>query len=87
VLGASFDSVAKNRAFAEKYGYPYKLLCDTDRAIGTMYGAIDSDDPEYPRRISYLIGPDKRIAKAYASVNAATHPASVLADIADIASR
>lgn len=81
MLGVSFDSVEANKAFAEKYGYPFKLLCDTDRAIGTAYDALDPDDPPYPRRISYLIGPGRRIVKAYSSVNAGTHPADVLADI------
>jgi peroxiredoxin Q/BCP len=81
VLGASFDDIAANRAFAEKFGYPYRLLCDVDRAIGTAYGALDPDDPGYPRRISYLIGPDRRIVKAYAKVSPATHPDEVLADL------
>jgi peroxiredoxin Q/BCP len=87
VLGISFDAVDANRAFAEKCGYPYRLLCDTDRAIGTAYGALDPDDPPYPRRISYLIGPNGRIGKAYATVDVATHPATVLTDIAEIAGR
>jgi thioredoxin-dependent peroxiredoxin len=87
VFGISFDSVAANRAFAEKFGFPYKLLCDTDRAIGTAYGALDPDDPPYPRRISYLIGPARRITKRYASVNVASHAEIVLADIVDLAKR
>jgi thioredoxin-dependent peroxiredoxin len=62
-------------------------LCDTDRAIGTAYGALDPEDPPYPRRISYLIGPDRRIAKAYPSVNTSNHAATVLADIAGLAQR
>ncbi len=81
MLGISFDSVESNRAFAAKYSYPFKLLCDTDRAIGTAYDALDPDDPPYPRRISYLIGPDRRIVKSYDKVNTTRHPAQVLADI------
>jgi thioredoxin-dependent peroxiredoxin len=81
VLGASFDDVAANRAFADKYRFPFKLLCDVDRAIGTAYGALDDDDPGYPRRISYLIGPDRVILRAYPQVDARKHPAQVLADL------
>ena len=81
MLGASFDGVAANRAFAEKFDYPFQLLCDVDRAIGTAYGALDPAEPDYPRRISYLIGPDRRIVKAYAKVSPATHPDEVLADL------
>lgn len=81
MLGASFDSVEKNRAFADKYGYPFKLLSDPERSLAS-YDAIDPDDPDWPRRISYLIGPDRRIVRAYATVAPATHAAQVLADVA-----
>ena len=80
VLGASFDSVDKNCAFAQKFGYPYKLLSDPTKTLA-VYDAVDPDDPDWPRRISYLIGPDQRIVKAYATVDPATHPAQVLADV------
>jgi len=80
ILGASFDSVDKNRAFADKFGYSFKLLCDTEKSLAS-YGAIDPDDPEWPRRISYLIGPTGTILEAYAKVTVATHATQVLADI------
>lgn len=81
MLGASYDGVAANRAFAEKFQFPYKLLCDVDHAVGLAYGADDPSDPGFPRRISYLIGPDRRIVKAYDPVVVTTHPAQVLADL------
>jgi thioredoxin-dependent peroxiredoxin len=71
-----------NRAFADKFDFPFRLLCDTGRTIGTAYDAIDPTDPDYPRRISYLIGPDRRIVKAYDVVKPASHPAEVLRDLA-----
>lgn len=84
MLGASYDTIAANRAFAEKFQFPYRLLCDVDHALGPAYGADDPSDPGYPRRISYLIGPDRRIVKAYDPVVTRTHPAQVLADLAQI---
>jgi peroxiredoxin Q/BCP len=81
VLGASYDGVAANRAFADKFGYTFKLLCDVDRSLGEAYGASDPDEPDYPRRISYLIGPDRRIVKAYGTVDVKSHAAQVLADV------
>lgn len=81
MLGASFDTVDANRAFAEKLRFPFRLLCDPDRVLGAAYGALDPDDPPYPRRISYLIGPDRRIVKAYDPVKPADHAAQVLADV------
>ncbi len=82
ILGASYNDVDANCAFATKFGYPYKLLCDTEHTLGRAYGAEDPADPDYPRRISYLIGRDGRIVKAYATVKPAAHAAQVLADIA-----
>ena len=81
MLGASYNTVAANRAFAEKFGFPYKLLCDVDHVLGPTYGVDDPDDPGYPRRISYLIGPDRRVVKVYDPVDVAAHAAQVLADL------
>ena len=39
ILGAPFDSVTDNRKFAEKLNFNCPLICGTDRAIGTAYGA------------------------------------------------
>jgi peroxiredoxin Q/BCP len=81
VLGISFDTVDENKAFAEKFGFPYPLLCDTTRAVGLAYGACKDTNAQYADRISYLIGPDQKILKAYASVDPAKHPEEVLADL------
>jgi peroxiredoxin Q/BCP len=80
VLGASFDDPAANKAFAEKFQFPYKLL-SFDQADGKTYGAYDEGSGNYARRISYLIGPDRRIVKAYPKVKPAEHPTQVLADL------
>jgi peroxiredoxin Q/BCP len=70
--------VEENAAFAEKFGFPYQLLCDTTREIGMAYGACDDPSSEYAKRISYLIGPDQKIAKAWAKVDPKVHPSEVL---------
>lgn len=80
MLGASFDDVAANKAFADKFKYPYKLL-SFDKADGKTYGAYDEAGGDYARRISYLIGPDRKIVKAYPKVKPADHPTQVLADV------
>lgn len=81
ILGASFDDAGANCAFADKFAFPFKLLCDVDKQIGTAYGAFDQKEPAYARRISYLIGPDRRIRKVYDPVKPAAHPDQVLADL------
>ena len=61
IFGVSFDDVKENRAFAEKFGFPYQLLSDTEREIGLAYGACKTE--EYAKQISYLIGPEQKVLK------------------------
>ena len=71
----------KNAKFAQKFGFDFPLLCDVDRRIGIAYGAADDPSAGSARRISYLIGPDGKIKKAYPKVNAAAHPEEILKDL------
>ena len=79
MLGASFDSIAKNRGFAEKFAFPFKLL--SFDATTDVFEANDPADPGWPSRITYLIGPDRKIVRAYETVKPADHAAQVLADV------
>lgn len=81
VLGVSFDTVPDNAAFAQKSGFNFPLLSDTTRAIGLLYGAAEAADTQYAKRISYLIGPDGIVRKAFPKVNAAAHPEEILASL------
>ena len=81
ILGASFDSPEENKAFKDKFDFPYDLLCDTDRAMGLAYGAAGDAGASHPARISYLIDPEGKIAKVYGKVVPAEHPDEVLRDI------
>ena len=74
VFGASFDSPSENKAFAEKFNFPFPLLCDTERKIGLAYGAADSKKDEYARRIAYVIDENGKIAQAHAKVDPASYP-------------
>lgn len=75
VIGVSFDSVDDNRHFAEKFNFPFPLLCDTSRAIGLAYGAADSPTDGFARRIAYVIDEEGKIAQAHAKVDASAYPA------------
>ena len=81
VLGISFDSVDENRAFAEKFAFPFRLLCDIDRSVGMAYGAADAPEAGYAKRISYVIDEDGRILHAYPKVDPNTHLDQVLGDL------
>ncbi len=78
VLGISYDEVADNCAFAEKFEFPFPLLCDDDFAVGNKYGAGDSG---FASRISYLIDEQGVITHATAKVDPNTHADEILAYI------
>jgi peroxiredoxin len=50
-----------------------------ERKLGVAYGSAESPSSEFAKRISYVIGPDGRIAHAYPKVSPKTHPEEVLA--------
>lgn len=64
MLGVSFDPPERNRAFAEKFSFPFQLLSDTDRRIALAYGAARSRRDRFAARYTYVIGPDGRIVEA-----------------------
>jgi len=49
-------------------------LCDTDRKIGIAYGAANSQQDEYAKRIAYVIDENGKIAEAHAKVDARNYP-------------
>jgi peroxiredoxin Q/BCP len=80
VLGISYDPPADNRAFRDKFSFPYDLLSDEDGATSVAYGAAEADSAR-SSRVSVLIGPDGKVAVAYAKVVPDEHPEQVLADL------
>ena len=81
VLGVSFDTVEENHAFAEKFSFPYPLLCDTSRAVGLAYGACKSADDGYAARNAVLIGPNGVVLHVFESVDARNFATTLLASL------
>ena len=81
VLGVSFDSPNANKAFRDKFDFPYDLLSDTGKTASVAYGAAADTAAKNAARISVLIGPNGRIAASYGTVKPAEHPDQVLADL------
>jgi thioredoxin-dependent peroxiredoxin len=79
VLGASFDPVSENDAFANKFSFPFKLLSDTKRELGMKYGAAETPTDGYAKRIAYLIGPDGKIRHVWPKVDVKAFTEEVLA--------
>ncbi len=73
VFGVSLDNESENKAFAEKFNFPYPLLCDVGREIALAYQAIQSKDDGYASRITYVVDENGIIAEAIDQVNTQTH--------------
>lgn len=83
----SFDTPEDNRAFREKFDFPFKLLCDTDEQVGVQYGvrAPGTDKVYFARRIAYLVDPDGVIRKTYEVSDPAGFADVVMADLRELA--
>ena len=84
VIGVSFDDPAANTKFIEKNHFPFRLLSDTDRTLAVAVGAADSPRRLWARRISYLVGADGKVLKAYDDVVPSEHAQQVLSDLAGL---
>ncbi len=80
VLGVSVDDQASHQKFTEKYSLPFPLIVDASKEICRKYGALN-EERGVASRITYLIGKDGKIAKAYATVKPDEHAGELLAEL------
>lgn len=81
VFGVSFDDPKDNAEFIAKNKFPFPLLSDAKKTLAVAVGAADSPSRIWARRISYLVGPDGKVLKAYPDVTPAKHASEVLSDM------
>jgi len=77
ILGVSFDTQDENKRFAEKFAFNFSLISDTDRTIGTAYGA-NVDPQKGAQRVGVVIDRDGKIREWHARVDARAWPAEVV---------
>ena len=80
VLGVSADSVESHQQFQRKYGLTFPLLCDVGGEVARRYGVWN--EAGYPRRATFVIGPDGRLAQLFPKVQVDGHVAAILNAIA-----
>jgi thioredoxin-dependent peroxiredoxin len=82
VIGVSTDSWESHQRFSEKYGLEFALASDSDHQIRRAYG-VGKMMGVLPvvQRVSFLVGPDGRIAHVWPHVSPARHAAEVLAEV------
>lgn len=85
VLGVSVDSADSHKRFCQKEGLNFKLLADTSHQVSKEYGSlINFGIAQISARNTFLIDPEGKIVRAFASVNPARHSADVLAAIDEL---
>jgi peroxiredoxin Q/BCP len=83
VLGISPDTPKAQTSFKTKFDLPFKLLCDTDKAVAKAYGVLQEKNM-YGKKVmgivrsTFVIGPDGEIEKSYSKVTARGHAEEVL---------
>ena len=82
VLGVSRDDAASHAAFTEKYSLPFPLASDPDAAFLREVGAWGSKNmygklTEGVKRVTFLIGPDGRLVRAWWVVKVEGHADAV----------
>ncbi len=86
VLGISADSLESHESFKDKHNLNFPLLSDSTADVAKMYGAWKEKNHSGRRtwgvaRMTYWIGPDRRIRKIYKKVDTARHAAEILEDL------
>jgi peroxiredoxin Q/BCP len=83
-VGISFDDVSKQKQFADKHGFDYPLLSDTDGTVARIFGVARGKLGQVlgarVKRWTFAIGQDSRVvAVIHSEVNMETHADSALA--------
>src|SRR5262249_59909786 len=84
VFGISADKPSAQKKFKEKYGLPYSLLADVDKAIAKKFGVL-KEKTLYGKkymgvdRTTFVINPEGKIAAMVIGIKPDEHAAAVLA--------
>jgi peroxiredoxin Q/BCP len=86
VLGISPDKPKRLKRFAGTFSLPFTLLSDPDHAVAREYGTWGARDSLIPQliteRMTFVIGPDGRVAEVLRKVNPRRHDELVLEALA-----
>ena len=80
ILGVSMDPIEMHKQFTEKDHLNFPLLVDTTGTICTAYG-VPTSEGRYPKRWTFLIDKNGKIAKIYQQVHPREHSTELQKDI------
>ena len=74
VVGVSVDDCPAQKAFAERYGLPFRLVADPEKSVAKAYGVLAPQG--YARRVSFLLSPDHQVLEVIDNPKADVHLAA-----------
>jgi thioredoxin-dependent peroxiredoxin len=86
VVGVSYDTVARQKAFTDKYHLNFPLIGDPDGKIVDLYG-VRMDHLHMAHRVSFLIGLDGKIVHVTDAGNPEVHFEQMKAAIAALSKK
>jgi peroxiredoxin Q/BCP len=78
VIGASGDDLSLQQKFIDEHKLPFALLADTKQELIKDLGILSSPSGTTPKRTTFVIDKDGKIAKIYTKVDVTKHPQEVL---------
>src|SRR5436305_10630305 len=83
----SVDTLADNKAFAEKEHADFPMLANPDKTVALAYGVISADTPpdrQFARRWTFYIDPSGKIALIDKQIKPATSGQDIVAHLAEL---
>lgn len=78
ILGGSGDDVKLQQQFIDKNELPMALLADTEQKLIKQLGILGKAGGTTPKRVTFVVDKEGKIAKIYDKVTPASHPKEVL---------
>jgi peroxiredoxin Q/BCP len=83
IFGVSRDDERSHKAFQQKYALPFPLVADPSGAVQKAY-QVPNSIWGTPKRVSFLVGPDGKIARVFPDVDPSAHAKELLGVIATL---
>ena len=83
IFGVSRDPEPSHKAFQQKYTLPFPLVADTSGAVQKAYH-VPSNIWGGTKRVSFLVGPDGKVARVFPDVDPGVHAKELLGIIATL---
>ena len=85
IFAVSRDNEASHNGFREKYKLPFPMVADTDGSVQKAYGvATMLPGTSLASRVTFLVGPDGKIARVWPKVDPVINAREVLNTVAEL---